>query len=209
MLTKLKLENFKNFKEAELSLGPFTLLIGSNASGKSNIRDAFRFLHGVARGYSLAEVMGEKYGEGGELQWRGIRGGANEISYLRSERFNLTVNFEITEPATGVSHQAIYFIEVEISSEYGRRPRVVNEFLQVNDKTIFEVKLNQHSLTEKNALQFAIRIQPNDNLRVKFSIADQPALTQIPRIFASDRDDTVRDDSGLWPRCHLPIMPVR
>ena len=48
MFTSLRLERFKNFKDTELKLGPFTVLIGANASGKSNIRDAFRFLHGIA-----------------------------------------------------------------------------------------------------------------------------------------------------------------
>ncbi len=50
MLTRLKMEGFKNFKDTELVLGPLTTLIGNNASGKSNIRDAFRFLHRIARG---------------------------------------------------------------------------------------------------------------------------------------------------------------
>ncbi|MUG98777.1 AAA family ATPase [Scytonema sp. UIC 10036] len=63
MLTKLQLERFKNFQDSELILGPLTLLVGTNASGKSNIRDAFRFLHGISRGYNLAEIMGEKYVE--------------------------------------------------------------------------------------------------------------------------------------------------
>src|SRR5690606_33556977 len=42
------------------------------------LRDALRFLHGVGQGYALAEVIGEKYGPGGVLVWRGIRGGARE-----------------------------------------------------------------------------------------------------------------------------------
>ncbi len=47
MVTKLRLERFKSFEDAELVLGPHTLFIGANASGKSNIREAFRFLHGT------------------------------------------------------------------------------------------------------------------------------------------------------------------
>ena len=70
MITKLRLERFKNFQAAELALGPLTLLVGANASGKSNLRDAFRFLQGIGRGYTLAEILGEKYGEGGERIWR-------------------------------------------------------------------------------------------------------------------------------------------
>ncbi len=90
MFTSLRLERFKSFKDAELKLGPFTVLIGANASGKSNVRDAFRFLHGIGRGYSLAEIIGEKYGEGGERVWTGIRGGIPEIAFRKSRSFALT-----------------------------------------------------------------------------------------------------------------------
>jgi predicted ATPase len=91
MFTSLRLERFKNFKDAELKLGPFTVLIGANASGKSNIRDAFRFLHGIARGYKLADIIGEKYGEGGERVWSGIRGGTRGIAYAQNSSFALEV----------------------------------------------------------------------------------------------------------------------
>src|ERR1700677_3712647 len=87
MFPSLRLERFKSFKDAELKLGPFTVLIGANASGKSNVRDAFRFLHGIARGYSLAEIIGEKYGEGGERVWTGIRGGTPEICFYGARSF--------------------------------------------------------------------------------------------------------------------------
>src|SRR5258708_3476909 len=96
MFKKLRLTNFKNFQDAELSLGPLTLLVGANASGKSNLRDAFRFLHGISRGYNLAEIIGTKYGEGGELQWRGIRGGPREIAYTGADSFALEVAYEET-----------------------------------------------------------------------------------------------------------------
>ena len=38
------------------------------------------FLHGIGRGYSLAEILGEKY-VGGERVWSGIRGGTREVAY--------------------------------------------------------------------------------------------------------------------------------
>ena len=79
MLTSLRLVNFKNFADETLKLGPFTVIVGTNASGKSNIRDAFRFLHGIGRGYTLAEVVGGKLGPGGYVEWEGIRGAPNEI----------------------------------------------------------------------------------------------------------------------------------
>ena len=40
MLQTLHLENFKSFEHADLELGQLTLVVGTNASGKSNLRDA-------------------------------------------------------------------------------------------------------------------------------------------------------------------------
>jgi predicted ATPase len=99
MFTSLRLERFKSFQDAELKLGPFTVLIGANASGKSNIREAFRFLHGIGRGYSLAEIIGEKYGEGGERVWTGIRGGTPEITFAGSSSFALEVEQLLAFPS--------------------------------------------------------------------------------------------------------------
>ena len=60
MITSLRLVDFKNFADETLRAGPFTVIVGTNASGKSNIRDAFRILHGIGRGYTLAEIIGGK-----------------------------------------------------------------------------------------------------------------------------------------------------
>ena len=82
MITSIRLINFKNFADETLKLGPFTVIVGANASGKSNIRDAFRFLHGIGRGYTLAEIIGGKIGVGGQLEWEAIRGAPNAIARL-------------------------------------------------------------------------------------------------------------------------------
>ena len=93
MFTKLRLERFKNFRSAELALGPFTLLVGTNAAGKSNIRDAFWFLHGLGRGYDLPEIFGEVRSEGGELAWKGVRGGTREIAFNGAPTFEIEAWF--------------------------------------------------------------------------------------------------------------------
>ncbi len=69
MIESLHLRNFKSFADATLTVGGLTVVVGVNASGKSNLRDAFRFLHGIGRGYTLPEIIGGKYGEGGYLEW--------------------------------------------------------------------------------------------------------------------------------------------
>ncbi len=137
MLKKLKLERFKNFREAELSLGNLTLLVGTNASGKSNIRDAFRFLHGISRDYTLAEIIGEKWIEGGALQWRGIRGGTKEIAFKGETNFALEVSLLIEEE--GVKKEAIYRIEVD-ENRTGTTLAIVAESLLVSGEYFLDYR---------------------------------------------------------------------
>ena len=47
MLKQITLENWKSFRHAELYIDPLTVLIGTNASGKSNVVDALDFLNSM------------------------------------------------------------------------------------------------------------------------------------------------------------------
>ena len=57
IITNLKLQNWKSFADAELFLDPLTFLIGTNASGKSNILDALDFLRKLAMGIQLKDIV--------------------------------------------------------------------------------------------------------------------------------------------------------
>ena len=46
-ITRIKAKNFKSFKELDVELGDLNILIGANASGKSNFVDIFRFLRDI------------------------------------------------------------------------------------------------------------------------------------------------------------------
>ena len=45
MLTRLKIQGFKNLLDLEVTFGPFTCIAGENGVGKSNLFDAIQFLH--------------------------------------------------------------------------------------------------------------------------------------------------------------------
>ena len=137
MLKELELENFKGFKKAKLTLGNLTLLVGANASGKSNIRDAFRFLHGISRGYTVSEIMGEKYGDGGERVWRGIRGGSREVAFQGGRSFAIQVKFTIKEPLSDKIIDATYRIEIDCSG-----PKVADEWLEIDGSAIINQSNN-------------------------------------------------------------------
>ena len=107
MITSIRLVNFKNFADETLRVGPFTVIVGANASGKSNIRDAFRFLHGIGRGYTLAEIIGGKY----EANWKPIRGAGNEIVRFGQSGFSIEVGIQLEDA------DVCYLIEVGYEKE--------------------------------------------------------------------------------------------
>jgi len=88
VIKKLELENWKSFETAELHIDPLTILIGTNAAGKSNILDAFRFLQRIASGLSIQESIE------GTTSIEQLRGGSNWIIKKPSSRFGIKLTFE-------------------------------------------------------------------------------------------------------------------
>ena len=142
MITSLRLFDFKNFADETLCVGPFSLIVGANASGKSNIRDAFRFLHGIGRGYTLAEIIGGKFGAGGQLEWAPIRGAVNEIGRIEKTDGGLPnatrSSFGLEVQLTLEEETAVY--TVEASSElFGKDGfRITYERLQLGRESVYE-----------------------------------------------------------------------
>ncbi|HET6387488.1 MAG TPA: AAA family ATPase [Armatimonadota bacterium] len=48
MLTRLKINGFKNLVDVDVRFGPFTCVAGANAVGKSNLFDAIQFLSALS-----------------------------------------------------------------------------------------------------------------------------------------------------------------
>ena len=134
MITSLVLFQFKNFDQQALRVGPFSVIVGSNASGKSNIRDAFRVLHGIGRGYTVAEIIGGKYGAGGQVEWEQIRGSPREIATLDQDVFGISANFTFEESKLN------FFVAFrpEILGFSGFR--IAHEELSINQKKIYLMK---------------------------------------------------------------------
>jgi len=81
MLTRLRLESFKSFTEAEAPFGPLTLLIGANASGKTNVLEALRL---------LGALLGDLHPLDHALRDAGVvRGGAREVARNGSDTFSI------------------------------------------------------------------------------------------------------------------------
>ena len=48
-IKRIKVSNFKSFKELDLRLGNFNVVVGANASGKSNFIQVFKFIRDISR----------------------------------------------------------------------------------------------------------------------------------------------------------------
>jgi predicted ATPase len=98
MLKRIRLKDFKSFVNEEVEVAPLTLLVGANASGKSNFLDALRFLQGISFDLSLSEVLNGEPRSRPDA-WPGLRGRAEEAARLGTEAFTL----ETTWPAPGIA----------------------------------------------------------------------------------------------------------
>ena len=85
MITKLHLVNWKSFEDSTVYIDPLTFLIGTNASGKSNVLDAFLFLHLLMKGQTLEDAAAA------------IRGGEDWIIRKGQTWFELAVTIEKNE----------------------------------------------------------------------------------------------------------------
>jgi predicted ATPase len=81
MLTRIEIDGFKTFENARLDVSPFLVLLGPNASGKSNLFDAIRFLSQLAL-TDLRTACRDLRGEPHELFRRSVGGEpGNKMSF--------------------------------------------------------------------------------------------------------------------------------
>ena len=176
MIKSVRMVNFKNFADETLRLGPFTVIVGANASGKSNIRDAFRFLHGIGRGYTLADIMGGKYGVGAYVEWIGIRGAMGEIARLGHEGFSITLEARSDEESLS------YTVEAENDEFRSGAFRVSHEELRAGNKTVYSGR----GLLESIWVDSAEDLERGAPVGQPFR-SEQPALLQETAMFGEER----------------------
>jgi predicted ATPase len=176
MLTRLKVNGFKNLVDVDVRFGPFTCIAGANGVGKSNLFDAIRFLSALAdkplveaalsvrdEGTSAADVQSIFHKVGNEY--------AKEMSFVA----------EMIIPAQGendlgkVIHTNATYLQYSIGLAY-RKSSVRNpggvelvreELVQIfPDRTGLET-LFPHSPAWRQTAIFEVPIQPLPLLTVE------------------------------------------
>lgn len=100
MLVKLRLRDFKSFVDEEVELAPLTVLVGANASGKSNFLDALTFLQQLHYDMTIAEILDGEEGARAE-RWPGLRGGAREAARVGTTVFSVESTWRGPFPEAG------------------------------------------------------------------------------------------------------------
>ena len=80
MITRIEIDGFKTFDGFALDLRPFTAVVGPNASGKSNLFDAIKFVSHLAQN-DIREAMQELRGRPEELFRRTSAGRADRMAF--------------------------------------------------------------------------------------------------------------------------------
>ena len=122
MIRRIAVKGYKSLRDVELTLKPLTVIIGPNATGKSNLFDALHLLKRIVRSRTLAEAFEEHRGDPIEA----FSFGAEGISGLlkREEaRFTLEVDVELSESAIRRAEERIRAYSAQGKSNGDERAR--------------------------------------------------------------------------------------
>lgn len=132
MIKELHLKNWKSFDESTLYIDPLSILIGTNASGKSNVFDALQFLAKIATGHTISKAIDSS------------RGGAGWMIYKKARETTLTAVIE-----TKSNQEYIY--EITLSFSEDDKPLIKEESLSQNEsgstKKLFYTSPDQADLS--------------------------------------------------------------
>ncbi|MGK4001754.1 AAA family ATPase [Sorangium sp. So ce1036] len=115
MLTSIRLRNFKSFADETVELSPFTLLLGANGSGKSNLLDALRFLQGIGLDLPLSDVFRGRV-DGRREVWPGLRGGAQGAARRGARSFTIESRWAIGKEE--LTHRITCQVEPDVLVEH-------------------------------------------------------------------------------------------
>lgn len=173
-ITNIKASNFKSFKEIDVDLKNFNVIIGSNASGKSNFVQLLKFLKDIDE-YDLRNAIS-------------IQGG---VEYLRNIQLNksknLFIELTVDTPMSAILdenkgiriYRTIYGFEIEFTKE---KPgfHVINDYLSY-DISFHEIDHEKDKLGEQiGSVSFSFH---NMDGEIKFEHIIEPEnLEEDPEI---------------------------
>ena len=179
MITELRIENFKSFGSglSPLALRPLNFIVGANASGKTNLISALRFLK-IAMLQSV-EVAANEYGGTGEVRNKILRERDTPKPLRITLRMKVTSGRFRTKQGTVYSISGYHYrVEIDLRAADGV-PVVLSELLEA-----------ELALPNKDTATFQLKRSRNS-----FTVLDPLAGAEV-REFAVEEDDSTRLVAG-------------
>lgn len=136
-ITHLRLEKWRNFYEVDVELRSRVFIVGPNASGKSNLLDAIRFLRDVASvGGGFQEAVQR-------------RGGVSKIRALSARRYpDISISVRIGER----DEQPLWSYSLSFTQDNQRRPILTREEALRGQEVILQ-RPNDDDLEDRERLR--------------------------------------------------------
>lgn len=183
MINEVTIENFKSYQRATLSLAPLTLLVGANASGKSNAIEAIRFLSWMAHGRRLDDIL-----ERVQQTDLAIRGTLPDLIYDRAT--TSTVSLGCSLGNTGEWEQ----LQTTIDLTKGAEPRISAESIRSDSQAFPLYQIKHPAEAHSREVQVAYNNFARGGKKPTIPCTDRQAIfTQldIPSRFNEGRARTV------------------
>jgi len=194
LVSRLRLKNWRNFRNLEVPLHEVSYVLGPNASGKSNLLDVFRFLRDVSkpRGGGLQTAISD-------------RGGISKLRCLHARAHpEVVVDVELSETADGPM-QWRYLLGFKSEGKGLQRVLVSREEVWKGDKRLLErpgpgeeqdlALLTQTHLEQIQAFVDLGRNPPIDLLQRQSPAGPMMVRGPVPK-------------ASLLPRTRLPAVRV-
>ncbi|HEY0459757.1 MAG TPA: AAA family ATPase [Pyrinomonadaceae bacterium] len=169
LIEKIRLRNILSFgdRSEEIELQPLNIIIGQNASGKSNLVDVIKLLRSVADDYALAKFISRNGGIN-EWIWKGK-------SLIRIPEIELYISTHTRN--LGNIRYSIAFEE-----DY-QKLHINNETIEFgNSKTAISRREISENLSDDDSI-FSVIILENDNPNLRIAISTLKSLLLSPFCF--------------------------
>lgn len=176
MIKSFLFENFKSFGKTEFTIGTFSTLIGSNASGKTNAIEGMKILSELSTGRECSVIL-----DGSKNLDSGIRGGGKGCCRFHMDSFKLGCRVPDND-----AFELLYEVEIEV----GARILVKEESLRKID--LESQKEQMVFRTKETSSDFSdIKVEYNNGKRGKnpdvTCIRNASILSQMKTKMPSDK----------------------
>lgn len=181
---RVQLQNWKNFKQADVELPQRVFFVGPNASGKSNLLDVFRFLRDLAMpggGFQSAVAR---------------RGGVSTIRCLAARRES-DIKIHVYVILTKENQKSIWEYELVFNQDKRGRPVICKERVVKDDEELLKRPTREDERDRERLTQtYLEQVTMNQSFReFAFFLASVRYLHIVPQIVREpDRSAGRRND---------------